>query len=91
MRGTNVFRAGLRRPDYFRGWAVGQHLCFITSAADKQSVRADRRSAMADPSLSRLESMLRQALPEPSFIKGGGDGAVLALALHCEPLPSRHT
>ena len=42
---------------------------------------------MAVQSLSWLESLLQKALPEPNLIKGGGDGAVLALALHCKLPP----
>ncbi len=38
---------------------------------------------MTDAHPSRLETLLRQALPEPKLIKGGGDGAIVALALHC--------
>ena len=43
--------------------------------------------AMADPTPSRLETLLQQALPGPNMIKGSGESAIVALALHCEQPP----
>ena len=66
-------------------------LCLFNTQniAARAAFALDRRSAMAEPSVSRLESLLQQALPGPNLVKGGGEGAVLALALHCEP-PHAH-
>ncbi len=38
---------------------------------------------MTDAHPSSLETLLQQALPEPSLIKSGGESAIVALALHC--------